>query len=79
MRNIKILPDIEGCSDHDCVFGHPGGMGTNGGCACLKDFRSITMKQRFIKNIFAYRKRIRDLQEQIAKLEEKYEAPTDQR
>lgn len=25
-----------GCSDHGCVFGHPGGMGTNGGCRCLE-------------------------------------------
>lgn len=24
-----------GCSDHGCVWGHPGGMGTNGGCKCI--------------------------------------------
>lgn len=23
------------CSDGGCVFGHPGGMATNGGCKCL--------------------------------------------
>ena len=28
-----------GCTDHGCVFGHPGGMGTNGGCRCLDDLR----------------------------------------
>lgn len=27
-------PDV-GCSDGSCVFGHPGGMCTNGGCHCL--------------------------------------------
>ena len=26
-----------GCSDHGCVYGHSGGMGTNGGCACIKE------------------------------------------
>jgi len=26
-----------GCSDAACVFGHPGGVRTNGGCSCLKD------------------------------------------
>jgi hypothetical protein len=25
-----------GCHDASCVFGHPGGMATNGGCACIK-------------------------------------------
>lgn len=24
-----------GCTDHSCVWGHPGGMGTGGGCKCL--------------------------------------------
>ncbi len=28
--------DDVGCSDGNCVFGHPGGMHTNGGCRCLK-------------------------------------------
>lgn len=23
------------CGDHGCVFGHPGGMGTNAGCRCI--------------------------------------------
>jgi hypothetical protein len=25
-----------GCSDGGCVFGHPGGMHTNGGCHCAR-------------------------------------------
>lgn len=24
-----------GCCDNSCMFGSPGGMGTNGGCRCL--------------------------------------------
>ena len=25
------------CTDHDCIWGHPGGMGTNGGCQHRKE------------------------------------------
>jgi hypothetical protein len=25
------------CGDNSCMFGAPGGMGTNGGCRCLED------------------------------------------
>lgn len=28
-----------GCGDNSCMFGSPGGMGTNGGCRCLKDLK----------------------------------------
>ncbi len=30
-----------GCSDHNCVWGHPGGLGTNGGCKCLRHMSRI--------------------------------------
>lgn len=29
--------DYPGCTDGGCVYGHPGGMHTNGGCRCLRD------------------------------------------
>ena len=40
---MKISKDIHdslqvlglGCSDEGCVWGHPGGIHTNGGCHCL--------------------------------------------
>ncbi len=32
---MKIKKGYHGCSDGGCVFGHPGGMHTNGGCKCL--------------------------------------------
>jgi len=36
-----------GCHDGSCVFGHPGGMTTNGGCQCLKE-QNIHMLRRVI-------------------------------
>lgn len=38
-----------GCSDHGCVFGHPGGMGTNGGCECTKEREPV----RLVRTIMA--------------------------
>lgn len=35
------LPGYPGCSDGGCVFGHPGGMHTNGGCHCLDELRDL--------------------------------------
>lgn len=34
---VELFGDSVGCLDHSCIFGHPGGLGTNGGCGCLKD------------------------------------------
>jgi hypothetical protein len=31
----KELNENLACSDGGCIFGHPGGMHTNGGCKCL--------------------------------------------
>lgn len=33
-----------GCSDHSCIWGHDGGMGTNGGCHCLVDDDRKTLR-----------------------------------
>ena len=33
------MSDLLGCSDHNCIYGHPGGMGTNGGCGCEKELQ----------------------------------------
>ncbi len=30
----SLFPEA-GCCDGGCIFGHPGGMQTNGGCQCL--------------------------------------------
>ncbi len=29
------------CTDHGCVFGHPGGQGTNAGCRCLDGLKGL--------------------------------------
>lgn len=34
-----------GCMVGSCIFGHPGGMQTNGGCQCIKE-RDYPMPQR---------------------------------
>ncbi len=31
-----------GCTDHGCVFGPPVGLGTNGGCKCIMNYRLPT-------------------------------------
>ena len=36
------------CCDAGCVFGHPGGMATNGGCRCLEHV-SPTLRARLYK------------------------------
>ncbi len=55
---------LEACSDHDCMFGHAGGMGTNGGCQCRKLMTSWANedKWRFERNIKAMRDRIAELE-----------------
>ena len=34
---VELFGKDVGCHDHSCIYGHPGGMGTNGGCGCLND------------------------------------------
>ena len=34
-----------GCTDGGCVFGHPGGVRTNGGCACLRERNAVQLKR----------------------------------
>ncbi len=50
LDGIPPLPDaarLSGCGSHDCVWGHPGGMGTNGACHCLDDIgRSLNFKRK---------------------------------
>lgn len=41
MTDQRPLPPYVGCTDGGCVFGHPGGMHTNGGCHCLDELREL--------------------------------------
>jgi hypothetical protein len=46
-----------GCSDHNCVFGHASGMGTNAGCRCLSRL-DPSDKRRVHGGITALRKEV---------------------
>lgn len=37
-----------GCSDGNCVFGHSGGMATNGGCVCLKEREPVILRRTIL-------------------------------
>lgn len=53
-------PEIKGCTDGGCIFGHPGGMRTNGGCACLKTM-ATSSRLRVQRNIMLLRQEIQNL------------------
>ena len=42
---VELFGDDVGCSDRGCVFGHPGGMHTNGGCQHLKTRDSSELRR----------------------------------
>lgn len=61
---------IKGCSDHGCIFGHHGGMGTNGGCQELKSHDVDDMRRnlrRLSMVAYALAGRIEELEEAAAK------------
>jgi hypothetical protein len=64
---VKPVPGAVGCSDGGCIFGHPGGMHTNGGCNCL---RAIPTKDRIkiVRNIMAMWHHIDDQTARYARL-----------
>ncbi len=48
-----------GCSDSGCIFGHPGGMATSGGCKCLWfDRNDVDARMNVRRGILALRSRI---------------------
>lgn len=42
---VRLFGQKIGCTDGGCVFGHPGGMHTNGGCACIKSSAFIVAQR----------------------------------
>lgn len=52
-----------GCGDNSCIFGSPGGMGTNGGCRCLAEMprHALTDRLRVQRGIMALRDQIKVL------------------
>lgn len=59
------IEGIKGCTDHGCIFGHPGGMGTNGGCACLRDIRPAGERLRLLRNVHLLVKAIEHLHNEL--------------
>ena len=62
-----------GCSDGSCVFGHPGGMHTNGGCHCvpsLSVFHTMSADERIeLRNkIKKLAQQNKELREELASL-----------
>lgn len=47
MRRVaeRLFGEDVGCGDHGCLFGHRGGMGTNGGCQCLKENNPVLLRR----------------------------------
>jgi hypothetical protein len=52
---VALFGDDAGCSDGHCVFGHPGGMHTNGGCRCARHLpeRTVAMLQHVALHLAA--------------------------
>ena len=50
----KQLP---GCTDGGCMYGHPGGMHTNGGCVCEKELRRAPGGLKAVREIRMLRTR----------------------
>jgi len=61
------MDKVQGCCDHNCIFGHPGGMGTNGGCRCLDLHRNPDRRIRAMKNILALRAQLDEARAELAK------------
>lgn len=59
------IEGVKGCTDHGCIFGHPGGMGTNGGCACLRDIRPAGERLRLLRNVHLLVKAIEHLRNEL--------------
>ena len=54
--------EYPGCSDHNCVWGFPYSVGTNGGCHCLDEIR----RKCGIKEMLRIREGIRWVREHAA-------------
>lgn len=63
MSNKPDVDGIVGCTDGGCIFGHPGGMHTNGGCACLKAVYPQSERHRLLRNVKLLRDEIKRLRE----------------
>ena len=63
------MADIQACTDHGCIYGHPGGMGTNGGCKCLYEL-PLDKRRRAEQNIRALRAQLTARDAEVERLNE---------
>lgn len=64
---MSTIEGVVPCTNHGCVFGHPGGMGTNGQCHCL-DIRPDENRIRATRNVLALRTALTAERERVARL-----------
>jgi len=57
-----------GCTDGNCIFGHPGGMHTNGGCRCLSEVRPASERIRITRGISQIKQERDALRAEVDKL-----------
>lgn len=61
---------LDGCGDNSCMFGSPGGMGTNGGCQCLESLlprEARADRRRVRSNVSKLRARVAELEAEALK------------
>jgi hypothetical protein len=50
LRDIAAALGMDvGCGDNSCVWGSPGGMGTNGGCRCNKGASAMDIRTTMLQ------------------------------
>ena len=67
VRDKKARMNI-GCCDHGCEFDPPKGMGTNGGCQCLKHIRPTSLRIDVTAKVRSLRKRVVELEKELREL-----------
>jgi hypothetical protein len=47
--HAKVIGLDVGCGDNSCIWGASGGMGTNGGCQCLREREHVALRFEVLK------------------------------
>jgi hypothetical protein len=54
----QYVPDMEGCSDGNCIFRKNTGMVTNGGCSCMRELNRSEEGAKAVRTILFLRRGI---------------------
>lgn len=60
MKIELYIPDMEGCSDGNCIFKKNTGMVTNGGCQCAKKLQRTEAGWKAVRTINFLRSQMKD-------------------